>query len=121
MTHVTDYSPYEPGLLPPVVVRYLEKHSSPENREAVVELFAADARVVDECVEYSGTDAIRGWLARTGSAYTYTTTFLGQRPAGDGCWVILVRLEGTFPGGVVDLRYQVATEGDRIVDLVVAP
>lgn len=116
-----EYSPYAPELLPPVVVRYLEEHSHPENRDAVVELFAADARVVDEGIEHSGADAIRGWLARTGSAYTYTTTFLGQRSTGDGRWVILARLEGTFPGGVAELRYQVATQGDRIVDLVIAP
>lgn len=52
--------------------------------------------------------------------YTYTTTPLGQRSGDGGRWMVLVRLEGNFPGGVVDLRYQFVVDGDRIGDLVIA-
>lgn len=118
MTEKTDY---DPSLLPPVIVRYLEIHDDRGERSAVAELFAPNARVVDEGIEYLGIDAVRGWLGRTASAYTFTTQLLGQQPDGDGRWVVFARLEGDFPGGVVDLRYRIETEGDRIADLVIAP
>jgi hypothetical protein len=112
---------YNPELLPLVVVRYFEQHADPEKREAVAALFADDARVVDEGVTYDGVDAIRGWLGKTASAYTYTTTLLGQYSEGEDRWVVVARLERDFPGGVVDLRYRVSTADDRILDLVIAP
>ena len=31
------------------------------------------------------------------------------------------RLEGDFPGGVVDLDYRFTVDGDRIAELVIAP
>lgn len=118
---MTDYDTYDPSLLPPAVARYLEEHAHVDRRDAVAELFTPDARVVDEGIEYQGRGAIRGWLNKTASEYTYTSTLLGQQSAGDGKWVVLSRLEGNFPGGVVDLRYRVAVNGDHIVDLVIAP
>jgi hypothetical protein len=118
---VADIEDYNPDLLPPVVVRYLEQHADPEKREAVAQLFAANARVVDEGITYDGVDAIRGWLGKTASAYTYTTTLLGQYPDGEERWVVVARLEGDFPGGVAELRYRVSVADDRIVDLVIAP
>ena len=36
-------------------------------------------------------------------------------------WVATNRLEGDFPGGVVDLRYRFAMDGDLIAELVIAP
>ena len=121
MTHLDGYDNYDPELLPPVVVRYLEQHSDPSERQAVSGLFSSDARVVDEGIEYSGSDAIRGWLGKTASEYTYTATPLGQHSPESDRWVVLVRLEGNFPGGVVDLRYQAAIRGELITGLVIAP
>jgi len=34
---------------------------------------------------------------------------------------VVNHLEGDFPGGVVDLRYQFALKGDLIAELVIAP
>lgn len=116
-----DYAPFDASLLPPAVARYLDDHADVDRRDSVAELFAPDARVVDEGIEYQGRDAIRGWLNKAASEYTYTSTLLGQQSVGDGRWVVLSRLEGNFPGGVVDLRYRVAVAGDQIVDLVIAP
>lgn len=121
MTHSHGYDPYTPATLPPVVARYVEEHADPERRKVMADLFAPDARVVDEGIEYVGADEIRGWLNKAASAYTYTITPLGQRAVDAHRWVVLARLEGNFPGGVVDLRYQIAIHQDRIADLVIAP
>lgn len=121
MAHPNEYDDYDAGLLPLEVARYIEQHSDPERRDEIAGLFAPDARVVDEGIEYSGADEIRGWLNRAASEYSYTVTPLGQRSTAAGRWVVLVRLEGTFPGGVVDLRYRVVCESGSISDLVIAP
>lgn len=119
MADGTEYAPYDPASLPPVLTRYLEDHAEAEHRDAIVALFTEDAHVVDDGNEYSGTDEIRAWLAREASAYEFTVTPIGQRSEGDDRWDVLVRLEGTFPGGVVDLRYRAAVRDDRIADLVI--
>lgn len=121
MAHPDEYEDYDAGLLPTAVARYTEQHSDPEQRDAIAALFAADARVVDEGIEYSGLEEICGWLNRAASQYTYTATPLGQRSDAADRWVVLVRLEGTFPGGVVDLRYRFTILDGSIADLVIAP
>ncbi len=121
MTHLNDYDRYDSAYLPPVVARYVETQADPAQRATLADLFAVGARVVDEGIEYAGVEEIRGWLEKSASVYTYTTTPLGQRSGDGGRWVVLVRLEGNFPGSVVDLRYQfVVVDGDRIGDLVIA-
>jgi hypothetical protein len=48
------------------------------------------------------------------SKYEYTTEVKNVQPFGDEQYVARVRLEGNFPGGTVDLRYQFDIDGDRI-------
>jgi hypothetical protein len=36
-------------------------------------------------------------------------------------WLVVNHLEGDFPGGVVDLRYQFVLTGALISELVIAP
>ncbi len=38
-----------------------------------------------------------------------------------GTYVARVHLEGTFPGGTVDLKYRFTVDGDRISRLEIAP
>ena len=121
MTHVNEYSAYSPEVLPPAILRYLDAQKDSTARRNIADVFAPDARVVDEGVEYVGIDAIRGWLATAASEFVYTTTFVGQREVEQDRWVILARLEGNFPGGVADVRFQIARQDDQIVDLVIAP
>jgi len=118
---MTDFSPYSPQGLPAIVTEYLDSQSDARGREAIADMFVPDGRVVDEGIEYLGVDAIRRWLRKTASAYAYTTTMIGQRGADATHWEVLARLEGDFPGGVVDLRYRFEIHGDRIIDLVIAP
>lgn len=118
---MNDFSPYDPEALPPVLVRYLEAQADSSTRSTIANAFADTARVVDEGIEYSGIAAIRGWLSSTASAYTFTTTFLGQQHPDVERWVVLARLEGDFPGGVADLRFRATVSDGRIHDLVIAP
>lgn len=121
MTTPDPFTPFDEDGLPPVLVRYLAAGSDPSSRSTIVDLFAASSRVVDEGIEYTGIDAIAGWLARAGSEYTYTTTLLGQRRVNADRWVVLARLDGDFPGGVADLRYRFTISDQHILDLVIAP
>ena len=53
--------------------------------------------------------------------HTYTRTLLGAEPTGKTSWLVRNRLEGNFPGNVVDLRYEFTLDGDRISALTIAP
>ena len=52
---------------------------------------------------------------------TFTRTLLDVEHAGRDSWRVRNRLEGNFPGGVVDLRYQFTLEGANISRLSIAP
>jgi hypothetical protein len=111
--------PAEPDL-PEVVRRYQDAHDRHDDDVAVA-TFTTDATVVDDGQEYIGHDAIRGWLAKTASEFRYTRTPLAVSALGSNSWVVTNRLEGDFPGNVVDLRYQFRVSGDLISELVIAP
>ena len=64
---------------------------------------------------------IRDWLARASAQFTYTRTLLAGEAVDDSTWLVTNRLEGDFPGGVVDLRYRFVLDGDLITALEIAP
>src|SRR4029079_8714750 len=99
--------------------RYQRAHDRRDTAEAL-SAFAADARVADDGREYRGTDEIRDWLDHAASEYTYTRSLVRAQAAGGGAWLVVNHLEGNFPGGVVDLRYQFVVIDDLIADLVIA-
>lgn len=109
-----------PVALPAVIQRYQDAHDG-RDVETALTAFATTATVTDEDQRWSGTDEIRAWLAKTSSEYTFTRTLLGVQSGGDGSWLVRNRLEGNFPGGVVDLRYRFVLDGDYIVSLNIAP
>jgi hypothetical protein len=105
---------------PPVIRRYFELDPR-SDVELFVELFDAQASLVDEGVTYRGEAEIRTW--RTGPAikYTYTTeVFAAEKPATDR-YVVSGRLTGNFPGGTADLRWDFTLTGELISRLVIAP
>lgn len=110
----------EPVGLPTVIRRYQEAHDR-HDVDAALALFAATATVIDEDQQWSGTEEIRVWLAKTSTEYTYTRTLLGAKAEGEYSWVVSNRLEGNFPGNVVDLRYTFILDGDSIASLRIAP
>ena len=79
--------------------------------EKVVALFADNAVVSDEGKTHRGIAEIRGWVDESINLFTTTLTFLGAREV-EGMVGSSYRLEGDFPGGVVDLEYQFHLDDD---------
>ncbi|PWD52529.1 nuclear transport factor 2 family protein [Serinibacter arcticus] len=115
----TTFAPYDPVDLPAPVLAYLDARDDERFADAVA-LFAADATVLDDGGTYPGIDAIRAWVEQTSTEFTYTATRIGQRVEDGGDVVVQVRLDGTFPGGTVTLRYRFALDGERITRLAIA-
>lgn len=106
--------------VPEVIGRYQAAHDG-HDVPVALSCFTADARVFDDGREYLGTDAIREWLSTAASEYTFTRTLVSASPQDGGGWLVVNHLEGDFPGGVVDLRYQFTLAGDLISGLLIAP
>ena len=114
-------TPPDAGLeLPEVVTRYQDAHDRHDTVTAL-SAFAPNARVVDDGQEYRGSDEIRDWLTHAASEYTVTRSLVRAEATGGDTWLVVNHLEGDFPGGVVDLRYQFVVTGDLISELVIAP
>jgi ketosteroid isomerase-like protein len=106
--------------LPAVVTAYLSAREA-RDTEPSLDCFTDDAVVVDEGHTYRGKPEIRDWLARSGSEYTYTTDLIGAQRVDDRHFVAVHHLEGDFPGGVVDLRFQFTLRDNHIAELVIEP
>ena len=77
--------------------------------------------MTDEGRTVRGREEVLGFLRHSGSEFTYTTELIAAERIDDAHWVAVNRLEGDFPGGVVDLRYRFTMAGDLIAELVIAP
>jgi ketosteroid isomerase-like protein len=106
--------------IPEVIRRYQDAHDG-HDTEAALSAFAADARVVDEDQDFHGLDEIRSWLTTAANEYTFTRSFVSADAISADTWIVVNHLEGNFPGGAVDLRYQFVLGGDLIAELVIAP
>jgi hypothetical protein len=106
--------------LPEVVSRYQKAHDR-HDTAAALSAFASDARVVHDGREYLGAADIRDWLDHAASEYTFSRSLVRAEPTGADTWLVINHLEGNFPGGVVDLRYQFVVTGELISELVIAP
>ena len=106
--------------IPEIIRIYQDAHDRRDITTALT-AFAADATVTDEGHQYHGTDEIRDWLTKTTTEYRYTRTLLSAEAIGNETWLIRNRLEGNFPGNVVDLRYRFELTSDLITALVIAP
>jgi hypothetical protein len=108
-----------PGM-PEVVSRYFERDAE-RDIEGIVALFTEDATVTDERATHRGTEEIRAWQLGPASKYQYRTELLGAEEVLPDRYVVKGRLTGSFPGGIADLRWDFAVEGDLISRLVIAP
>jgi hypothetical protein len=106
--------------VPEVVSRYQNAHDL-HDTAAALSAFASDARVVDDGREYVGAGEIRDWLDHAASEYTFSRSLVRAEPAGANTWLVINHLEGNFPGGVDDLRYQFVVIGELITEQVIAP
>ena len=106
--------------IPEVIARYQDAHDRDDTQVALT-AFAPDARVVDDGREFNGSDEIRHWLATAASEFTFTRSLVSAEPVDPERWLVVNHLEGDFPGGVVDLRYQFVVTDGLIAELVIAP
>ena len=103
---MTELSPTSTELdVPAVIDRYLRAHDR-RDTDAARSTFAANATVVDDGQRYVGADRIREWLANVSTQFSYTRTLTAVDAVDADTWLVTNRLEGDFPGGVVDLGYQ---------------
>ena len=107
-----------PDILPEVVIRYLTAHDARDTATAV-SVFTDDATVTDDGTAHEGTAAIAEWLDRSAAEFTYTTRLIDARRADATHYVATRRLEGDFPGGVVDLHYRFTLRDDLVERLVI--
>ena len=89
--------------LPTVVEKYFALMDG-DDKLAVADLFAPGAYVVDNGTTYRG-DEIRAWLSGEASEFTTTSRRLTTDRSGQNVMVVL-RVEGNFPEGVVDLTVE---------------
>ncbi|HEY4452968.1 MAG TPA: nuclear transport factor 2 family protein [Pseudonocardiaceae bacterium] len=106
--------------LPAVITSYLTAHQARDLDPALAS-YTEDAVTVDEGKTYRGKREIRAWLARSASEYTYTIELVGAERVDDQHYVATHHLEGNFPGGVADLRFQFTLRDDLIAELVIEP
>jgi hypothetical protein len=68
---------------------------------------------------------VRAWLGRALGAYERTIEVRGVSAVGerDGIhrYDVFAHLEGTFPGGTVDLTFQFGLRDGRVVSLLIVP
>ncbi|GAB2613421.1 nuclear transport factor 2 family protein [Pseudactinotalea suaedae] len=99
------YTDYDPTHVPAAVPIYLDAHDEKRHLDAAA-VFTPDATVLDEGRTYEGIQAIRDWMKRSSSEYTYTSTRIGQQVVDEDHVVVQIRIDGNFPGGTATLRYQ---------------
>jgi hypothetical protein len=99
--------------LPDTVRAYLTARAAGDVDGALL-AFAPDAEVVDQGRTFQGTEGVRTFLSTAGAEFTFTTDEIGAERVDDTSWLVQVRIEGDFPGGIADLTYRFELS-DRLV------
>jgi hypothetical protein len=107
-----------PMELPDAITTYLDAHRAHDVDRAVGS-FTADGSVTDDGRTHAGRDAIRAWLSGSASEFTYTIEPTGAKRADDDHYDVTQHLEGSFPGGQVDLHFQFTLRDGSIARLVI--
>src|SRR4051812_2310209 len=108
-------------MAPPDVVTRFFKADESRDIDTIVSLFSDAAVVVDEGQTWSGTAEIRAWQHGPASKWRYTTTISTIEPLGEDRHRATGRLEGNFPGGTADLKWDFTVTGGLISHLKIAP
>lgn len=109
-----------PDILPEVITRYLKAHRAHDTATAIM-AFTGEATVIDDGNTYAGTEAIRAWLDRSATEFTYTIHLTEAQQTDATRYIATHHLEGNFPGGTIDLRYQFTLRDGLIERLVIEP
>ncbi|MFK3985690.1 nuclear transport factor 2 family protein [Micromonospora sp. NPDC050397] len=117
--------------VPEVINKYFEA-TERRDAEAIAACFADDAVLTDDGQTHRGRAEIRRWRDEVATAFEYTTEILGVESGapgpGDGGsgadttagYVVTARIEGNFPGNVVDLKYRFELRHELIQRLTIA-
>ncbi|WP_033340897.1 nuclear transport factor 2 family protein [Catenuloplanes japonicus] len=104
----------------PITVRDFLAASAVHDADTASTFLVEDIVVVDQDETFRGRDEVYAFLRDAGAEFEYTTEHIGARRVGDDHWVVTLRLEGTFPGGVADLDYRLTLRGGLVAELVIA-
>ncbi|MER7677808.1 nuclear transport factor 2 family protein [Streptomyces sp. NPDC096934] len=113
-------APVSLDALPQAVTRYLAAHRL-HDTAAEIANFTPDATVTDDGTTHSGIDAIERWTDRTAGEYSYTIEPVAVDETSDREYTVTQRLEGDFPGGIVDLHFRFTLRDGLIERLVIEP
>ena len=102
--------------LPDVITRYLAAADA-KDIDTLADCFTPNGTVVDEGNTHVGRAAIRAWREQTIAQSTYTTAVTAPAALETDKYLVTTRVEGNFPGGVVDLRFTFAVAGGFISSL----
>ncbi|WP_103339690.1 nuclear transport factor 2 family protein [Amycolatopsis sp. CA-126428] len=116
---MTQHTDLPSDLLPATVREFFAAHVA-RDADTASSFLTEDAVLVDQGETFRGKEEARAFLRDAGSEFEYTTEQIGARRVDDAHWVVIVRLEGTFPGGVAELDYRFALRDDLIAELVIA-
>ncbi|MEV7141519.1 nuclear transport factor 2 family protein [Streptomyces tauricus] len=116
---MTQHTDLPSDLLPTTVREFLAAHVV-RDADTASSFLAEDAVVVDQGETVRGREEAHAFLRDAGSEFEYTTEQIGAHRIDDAHWVVTVRLEGTFPGGVAELDYRFALRDDLVAELVIA-
>ncbi|KOV85298.1 nuclear transport factor 2 family protein [Nocardia sp. NRRL S-836] len=106
-------------LLPDTVREFFAAHVV-RDADTASSFLTEDAVVVDQDETFHGREEVHAFLRDAGSEFEYTTEQIGARRDDDSHWVVTVRLEGTFPGGVAELDYRFTLRDGLVAELVIA-
>ena len=104
----------------PTTVRDFLAASNVHDAGTASSFLVEDVVIVDQNETFRGRDEVHAFLRDAGAEFEYTTEQIGARRVDDDHWVVTLRLEGTFPGGVADLDYRFTLRGNLVAELVIA-
>ena len=116
---MTQHTDLPSDLLPATVRDFFAAHVV-HDADTASSFLTEDVVVVDQDETFRGREQIHAFLRDAGSEFEYTTEQIGAHRVDDTHWVVTVRLEGTFPGGVAELDYRFTVRDDLIAELVIA-
>ncbi|GAA2218989.1 hypothetical protein GCM10010413_06440 [Promicromonospora sukumoe] len=116
---MTQHTEIPSDLLPATVRDFLTAHIA-YDADTASSFLTEDAVIVDQDQTFRGREVVHAFLRDAGSEFEYTTEQIGARRVDDTHWVVTLRLEGTFPGGIAELDYRFALRGALVAELVIA-
>lgn len=115
MTHNTEITSDQ---LPGTVRGFVAAHVA-DDADTASSFLTDDVVAVDQGERFRGREQVHAFLRDAGSEFEYTTEQIGAHRVDDTHWIVVVRLEGTFPGGVAELDYRFTLRDGLIAELVI--